>query len=108
MSSYCVSRFATERRVSREVQVGSFGVGGSHPIRIQSMTTTLTQDVDATVKQSIALAEAVQQGIDPARIVLAIAWGDQWTNAFPSSAVYFWSTVHYGELLITHLKTFLN
>ncbi len=58
MSSYCVSRFATERRVSREVQVGSIGVGGDNPIRIQSMTTTLTQDVDATVKQSIALAES--------------------------------------------------
>lgn len=58
MSSYCVSRFATERRVSREVPVGSVGVGGDNPIRIQSMTTTLTQDVDATVKQSIALAES--------------------------------------------------
>lgn len=34
------------------------------------------------VQGPIALAEAVQQGIDPARIVLAIAWGDQWTNAF--------------------------
>ncbi len=58
MSPYCVSRFATQRRVSREVQVGSVGVGGDNPIRIQSMTTTLTQDVDATVKQSIALAES--------------------------------------------------
>ncbi|MDQ8184845.1 (E)-4-hydroxy-3-methylbut-2-enyl-diphosphate synthase [Pelagicoccus sp. SDUM812002] len=58
MSSYCVSRFATERRISREVQVGSVGVGGDNPIRIQSMTTTLTQDVEATVKQSIALAES--------------------------------------------------
>ncbi|EDY83124.1 4-hydroxy-3-methylbut-2-en-1-yl diphosphate synthase [Verrucomicrobiia bacterium DG1235] len=58
MSSYCVSRFATQRRVSREVLVGSVGVGGDNPIRIQSMTTTLTQDVVATVKQSIALAES--------------------------------------------------
>lgn len=58
MSSYCSSRFATLRRKSREVQVGSVRVGGDNPIRIQSMTTTLTQDVDATVKQSIALAEA--------------------------------------------------
>ncbi|MDQ8182799.1 (E)-4-hydroxy-3-methylbut-2-enyl-diphosphate synthase [Pelagicoccus sp. SDUM812005] len=58
MSSYCSSRFATQRRLSREVQVGSVGVGGDNPIRIQSMTTTLTQDVDATVKQSIALAES--------------------------------------------------
>ncbi|MBK1876769.1 (E)-4-hydroxy-3-methylbut-2-enyl-diphosphate synthase [Pelagicoccus mobilis] len=58
MSSYCSSRFATLRRVSREVKVGSVGVGGANPIRIQSMTTTLTQNVDDTVKQSIALAES--------------------------------------------------
>ena len=57
MSSYCVSRFATQRRLSRAVAVGSVGVGGSNPIRIQSMTTTNTQDVEATIKQSIALAE---------------------------------------------------
>lgn len=38
--------------------VGHVGVGGSNPIRIQSMTTTNTQDVDATVAQTLALAEA--------------------------------------------------
>src|SRR5258708_16004738 len=37
--------------------VGGVGVGGSHPLRIQSMTTSDTQDVAATVRQSIALAE---------------------------------------------------
>ncbi|MDQ8201858.1 (E)-4-hydroxy-3-methylbut-2-enyl-diphosphate synthase [Pelagicoccus sp. SDUM812003] len=57
MSSYCLSRYETRRRLSREVNVGSVPVGGSQPIRIQSMTTTLTQDVEATVKQAIALAE---------------------------------------------------
>jgi (E)-4-hydroxy-3-methylbut-2-enyl-diphosphate synthase len=55
--SYCVSRFQTIRRRTHEVRVGSVGVGGTNPIRIQSMTTTDTQDVAATVKQSIALAE---------------------------------------------------
>jgi len=58
MSAYCSSRFETKRRSTREVKVGSVGVGGDNPIRIQSMTTTLTQNVDDTVKQSIALAEA--------------------------------------------------
>ncbi len=58
MSAYCFSRFASRRRASREVLVGSVGVGGLNPIRVQSMTTTLTQDVEATVKQAIALAEA--------------------------------------------------
>jgi (E)-4-hydroxy-3-methylbut-2-enyl-diphosphate synthase len=37
--------------------VGTVGVGGSHPIRLQSMTTSDTQDIAATVRQSIALAE---------------------------------------------------
>ena len=55
--SYCASRFHTLRRHTLEVNVGSVGVGGDNPIRLQSMTTSDTQDVEATVKQSIALAE---------------------------------------------------
>jgi (E)-4-hydroxy-3-methylbut-2-enyl-diphosphate synthase len=55
--AYCASRFHTVRRITREVSVGSVAVGGSNPIRIQSMTTSDTQDVAATVRQSIALAE---------------------------------------------------
>ncbi|MEO6995202.1 MAG: (E)-4-hydroxy-3-methylbut-2-enyl-diphosphate synthase [Lacunisphaera sp.] len=55
--SYCASRFHLIRRQTVEVKVGSVGVGGANPIRIQSMTTSDTQDVAATVKQSIALAE---------------------------------------------------
>jgi (E)-4-hydroxy-3-methylbut-2-enyl-diphosphate synthase len=55
--SYCASRFRTVRRPTLEVMVGSVGVGGSNPIRLQSMTTSDTQDVSATVRQSIALAE---------------------------------------------------
>ena len=55
--AYCASRFHTVRRPTREVRVGSVGVGGSNPIRIQSMTTSDTQDVAATVRQSVALAE---------------------------------------------------
>ena len=54
---YCASRFQTIRRRTVEVMVGGVGVGGAHPIRIQSMTTSDTQDVAATVRQSIALAE---------------------------------------------------
>src|SRR5882757_260347 len=55
--SYCASRFATIRRPTLEVKVGSVGVGGTNPIRLQSMTTSDTQDIAATVQQSIALAE---------------------------------------------------
>jgi (E)-4-hydroxy-3-methylbut-2-enyl-diphosphate synthase len=55
--SYCASRFRSVRRLSTEVMVGAVGVGGPHPLRVQSMTTSNTQDVAATVRQSIALAE---------------------------------------------------
>ena len=33
-------------------------IGGTHPVRVQSMTTTNTLDIEATVKQTIELAEA--------------------------------------------------
>jgi len=39
------------------VRVGDVGLGGTNPIRIQSMTTTDTQDVDATVSQVERLVE---------------------------------------------------
>lgn len=55
--SYCASRFQTIRRRTVEVKFGGVGVGGTNPIRVQSMTTSDTQDIAATVKQSIALAE---------------------------------------------------
>ena len=55
---YCQSRFQTARWKTREVIVGGVGIGGDNPIRVQSMTTTDTCDVKATVQQSIELAEA--------------------------------------------------
>src|SRR5438132_10364403 len=55
--SYCPSRFAYRRRLSREVQIGNVGVGGTQPIRVQSMTTTRTQDIEATLAQSIRLVD---------------------------------------------------
>ncbi|MEC8219606.1 MAG: (E)-4-hydroxy-3-methylbut-2-enyl-diphosphate synthase, partial [Verrucomicrobiota bacterium] len=55
---YCDSRFQTRRRASRAINVGGIYMGGDNPIRIQSMTTTKTQDIDATVAQTLALAEA--------------------------------------------------
>jgi (E)-4-hydroxy-3-methylbut-2-enyl-diphosphate synthase len=55
---YCGSRFHTVRRKTRVVKVGGLPIGGDHPLVVQSMTTTPTLDVDATVRQCIALAEA--------------------------------------------------
>jgi len=44
------------RRLSLEVSVGNVLLGGLQPIRVQSMTDTVTADVDATVRQILALA----------------------------------------------------
>ncbi|SDX94529.1 (E)-4-hydroxy-3-methylbut-2-enyl-diphosphate synthase, partial [Amycolatopsis xylanica] len=41
----------SDRRKTRQLQVGSVGVGSEHPISVQSMTTTLTSDVNATLQQ---------------------------------------------------------
>lgn len=41
-----------------EAMVGEVGVGGSNPVRVQSMTNTDTADVESTVRQIIELAEA--------------------------------------------------
>lgn len=43
---------------TRAVKVGSIEIGGDNPIRIQSMTTSNTRDVDATVEQCIRLKDA--------------------------------------------------
>lgn len=56
--NYTLSRYSAIRRKTREVMVGDIGIGGDNRIRIQSMTTTDTCDVDATVAQAIRLAEA--------------------------------------------------
>jgi (E)-4-hydroxy-3-methylbut-2-enyl-diphosphate synthase len=56
--SYCGSRFAYARRKTREVQIGTVGIGGTQPIRVQSMTTTRTQDIEGTLAQTIRLIEA--------------------------------------------------
>ncbi len=55
---YCASRYAYRRRRTREVAVGNLAVGGTQPIRVQSMTTTRTQDVEGTLAQTIRLVEA--------------------------------------------------
>ncbi|HYE04087.1 MAG TPA: (E)-4-hydroxy-3-methylbut-2-enyl-diphosphate synthase [Planctomycetota bacterium] len=53
-----VARYAYARRPSRVVIIGgALPIGGAHPIAVQSMCTTPTQDVGATVAQCIALAE---------------------------------------------------
>lgn len=47
-----------ERRATRQIRVGGVAVGGGAPVSVQSMTTTKTADVDATLAQVYALAAA--------------------------------------------------
>ena len=55
---YCNSLTEYSRFVTREVFIGDVPLGGSNPIRIQSMTTTDTMDTIGTVEQSIRMIEA--------------------------------------------------
>jgi (E)-4-hydroxy-3-methylbut-2-enyl-diphosphate synthase len=56
-----------ERRKTRQVMVGSVAVGGDAPISIQSMTTTKTDDVHATL---IQVHELATQGADIVRVAV--------------------------------------
>jgi (E)-4-hydroxy-3-methylbut-2-enyl-diphosphate synthase len=56
--SFSSDLFSYQRRKTRVVMVGNVGVGGEHPLRLQSMTTTRTQDTDATVNQAVRLIRA--------------------------------------------------
>ncbi|MFF5920764.1 flavodoxin-dependent (E)-4-hydroxy-3-methylbut-2-enyl-diphosphate synthase [Streptomyces flavochromogenes] len=53
------------RRPTRQLQVGKVGVGSRSPISVQSMTTTLTSDVNATLQQ---IAELTAAGCDIVRV----------------------------------------
>jgi (E)-4-hydroxy-3-methylbut-2-enyl-diphosphate synthase len=53
------------RRRSRQIKVGKVLVGGDAPISVQSMTTTLTADVNATLQQ---IAELTAAGCDIVRV----------------------------------------
>jgi len=54
--SFCSDPFSYSRRVTREVKVGRVGVGGSNPIRVQSMITCDTMDTEACIRQTMDLA----------------------------------------------------
>jgi (E)-4-hydroxy-3-methylbut-2-enyl-diphosphate synthase len=55
------------RNPTRAVRAGTVTIGGGHPIAVQSMTATKTQDVDATVRQVWQLVDA---GADLIRIAV--------------------------------------
>ncbi|MGQ5229309.1 flavodoxin-dependent (E)-4-hydroxy-3-methylbut-2-enyl-diphosphate synthase [Streptomyces sp. yara] len=53
------------RRRSRQIQVGSVAVGGDAPVSVQSMTTTRTSDIGATLQQ---IAELTASGCQIVRV----------------------------------------
>jgi (E)-4-hydroxy-3-methylbut-2-enyl-diphosphate synthase len=53
------------RRKTRQIMVGKIGVGSEFPISVQSMTTTLTADINATLQQ---IAELTASGCDIVRV----------------------------------------
>ena len=58
MQFYCESLTEYRRLKTREVKIGDLLLGNSHPIRVQTMTTTDTMDTLATVEQSVRCIEA--------------------------------------------------
>src|SRR4051812_39467902 len=53
------------RRKTRQIRVGSVGVGSESPVSVQSMTTTPTTDINATLQQ---IAELTASGCDIVRV----------------------------------------
>jgi (E)-4-hydroxy-3-methylbut-2-enyl-diphosphate synthase len=66
-----------KRKKTREIQVGDVKIGGTAPVAVQSMTTTFTQDVSATIAQIHRLQEAgceiVRVAVPDAEAASAIA-----------------------------------
>ena len=66
-----------KRNPTRSVKVGSAFLGSAHPVAVQSMCATRTQDIDATVEQAEAIRKAgatlVRVAVDSPKDVLALA-----------------------------------
>src|SRR6478672_5479572 len=75
----------TERRKTRQLQLGRVAIGGDAPITIQSMTTTKTSDVNATLQQ---MASLVAAGVDIVRVAVP-----HWEDAEALVAIAAKSTV---------------
>jgi len=56
-----------QRRATRQIHVGRVAVGGDAPVSIQSMTTTKTADINATLQQ---IASLVAAGVDIVRVAV--------------------------------------
>ncbi len=73
------------RRKTRKVRLGSVEIGGDAPITVQSMTTTKTADIDATLQQ---IASLIASGVDIVRVAVP-----HWEDAEALTAIAAKSTV---------------
>ncbi len=74
-----------ERRKSRQIQLGRVAIGGDAPVSVQSMTTTKTADINATLQQ---IASLVAAGVDIVRVAVP-----HWEDAEALVAIAAKSTV---------------
>jgi (E)-4-hydroxy-3-methylbut-2-enyl-diphosphate synthase len=75
----------TPRRKTRRIMIGTVPIGGDAPISIQSMTTTKTADINATLQQ---IASLVAAGVDIVRVAVP-----HWEDAEALTAIAAKSTV---------------
>src|SRR5438094_5696521 len=80
-----MAEMTTMRRTSRKIRTGKVEVGGHAPVRVQSMTTTKTHDIDATLQQ---IASLVATGVDIVRVAVP-----HWEDAEALKAIAAKSTV---------------
>jgi (E)-4-hydroxy-3-methylbut-2-enyl-diphosphate synthase len=73
------------RRASRQIRIGNVPIGGDAPISVQSMTTTKTSDINATLQQ---IASLVAAGVDIVRVAVP-----HWEDAEALVAIAAKSTV---------------
>ena len=74
-----------ERKKTRQIRIGEVPVGGDAPVSIQSMTTTKTADINATLQQ---IASLVAAGVDIVRVAVP-----HWEDAEALVAIAAKSTV---------------
>jgi len=74
-----------QRRPTRQIRIGDVTIGGDAPIRLQSMTTTKTADINATLQQ---IASLVAAGVDIVRVAVP-----HWEDAEALTAIAAKSTV---------------
>ena len=76
---------AATRRPTRRITLGGVPIGGGAPISVQSMTTTKTSDINATLQQ---IASLVATGVDIVRVAVP-----HWEDAEALTAIAAKSTV---------------